>query len=97
MLFNFPPSGVFLKKVLQHGQKSIMLVAMMETVAQNQIYVNMVNVKGSVLHVIVIVNHAMAVAAVCMLAMVMWKANVLVKLKVSSHQLSNSIKVKSWG
>ena len=52
---------------------------MMETVAQSQIYVNKVNVKGSVLHAIAIVNHAMAATVVYTLVMDMCQANVLVK------------------
>ena len=79
VIFVFLFSGVFLKKVLQHGQKNIMLVAMMETVAQSQTHANKVNVRGSVLHAIVIVNHAMAETAVYKLVMVMWQANVLAK------------------
>ena len=57
----------------------MMLVAMTETVAQIQTHVNMVNVKGSVLHATAIVNHVMAATVVYTLVMVMWQANVLVK------------------
>jgi hypothetical protein len=54
-------------------------LAMTETSAQSLTHVKMVNVQGSVLHVIMIVNSAMAVAAVCIQVMGIWKTHVLVK------------------
>ena len=56
-----------------------MFLAMTETVAQSQIHVKVVNVKGSVLHAILIANLAMEVDAVCTLVMDMWGTNVLVR------------------
>lgn len=56
-----------------------MFLAMMETVVQNQIHVNKVNVTGSVLHATVIVKRAMAETALYTLVMDMWQANVLAK------------------
>ena len=56
-----------------------MFLATTEMIAQGLIHVKTVNVTGSVLHAIMIVNRAMAAAVVCILGTDMWPINVLVK------------------
>ena len=56
-----------------------MFLATTEMIAQGLIHVKTVNVTGSVLHAIMIVNRAMAAAVVCTLDTDMLLINVLVK------------------
>ena len=60
-------SGVVRESARQPGQKGIMFLATMDMIAQDLIHAKTVNVTGSVLHAIMIVNRAMAAAVVCTL------------------------------